>query len=200
MYSLVKELRRKSISEIKSILKNKLSEIKESWNGFEAFYMHGQNHWLIKYLLSRITSCIDQLCGNHTSFDKYYYNPGGKQFEVEHIWSQHFEEHREEFDQKQEFDKYRNHIGAMLLLPRGSNQSYGAKPYIEKLKHYVKENVLAQSLCDLTYENNPNFVNMIKDTNLPFKPCATFTKKDIDERQKLMQAICEKIWDESFFN
>ena len=53
---------------------------------------------------------------------------------------------------------------------------------------------MAQSLCELTYHNNPNFLNMTKLLNLPFKPHSTFKKQDIADRQKLYKEICTQIW------
>jgi hypothetical protein len=81
-----------------------------------------------------------------------------------------------------------------VLLPRGTNQSFGAKPYHEKLSHYIKENLLVQSLCALNYQNNPNFLSMKSRLNLPFRAHEEFQKADIIERQKLYQSICEVIW------
>jgi hypothetical protein len=54
---------------------------------------------------------------------------------------------------------------------------------------------LVQSLCDLTYQNNPNFLSMKNSLNLPFKAHTDFKKADIMERQLLYQVICESIWE-----
>lgn len=51
-----------------------------------------------------------------------------------------------------------------------------------------------KSLHPKAYENNPNFVGMAKRLGLKFKAHPAYTKSDIDERQKLMQSICEAIW------
>jgi hypothetical protein len=67
-------------------------------------------------------------------------------------------------------------------------------PYSEKKQHYIKENLLVQSLCPLAYENNPNFKKLITDYGLPFKPHDEFKKHDLEERQALYQAISKKIW------
>lgn len=195
MYTLVKEIRRKDINELNEILNRKLSEMEESWDGIQNFRLHGQNRVFVKFLLSRITSFIEQKTGLNASFEKYYYNPGGKSFEVEHIWADKFIEHRDEFEQESDFQEYRNRLGALVLLPRGTNQSYGDKTYDKKMNHYIKENLLVQSLCDLTYQNNPNFLSMKNRLNLPFKAHSVFTKADIMERQSLYQAICESIWE-----
>ncbi len=168
--------------------------MEESWNGVNIFRLHGQNRVFAKYLLSRVTSYIEKQAGFNTSFQKYFHNPGGKAFEVEHIWADKFDEHKDEFNQESDFQEYRNRIGVLVLLPRGTNQSFSAQPYNKKLKHYIKENLLVQSLCELTYQNNPNFLNMKQNLNLPFKAHNEFKKADIIERQKLFKTICESIW------
>ena len=199
MYTLVKEIRNTEVQELKAILKRKLDEMEEPWKGIQNFRLHGQNRAFVKFLLSRITSFIEQKSGFNSTFEKYYHNPGGKSFEVEHIWADKFFNHKDEFEQESDFQEYRNRIGALVLLPRGTNQSYGAKPYNDKLKHYIKENLLVQSLCPLTYQNNPNFLSMKNRLNLPFKAHENFKKTDIVDRQNLYQAICESIWGAEFY-
>lgn len=128
------------------------------------------------------------------NFSTYFISQGAKPYEVEHIWADKFGEHRDEFQQQHEFDNYRNRIGDLLLLPQGTNQSYGDKPYVEKIGHYLKENLLVKSLHPKTYENNPNFKRMTGELGIPFKAHTSFTKKDIDERQALVERICEVLW------
>ena len=194
MYSLVKELRGKDLNALRALLKAKLAEMPETFDGIAEFRMHGMNRPFVKFLLSRITGFIEQRAGASTNFSTYFVSPGAKPFEVEHIWANKFEEHRGEFEQQHEFDTYRNRIGDLLLLPQGTNQSYGAMSYADKSKHYLKENLWAKSLHPKAYENNPNFLGMAQDLKVKFMPHRSFTKGDIDERQALVQSICEVIW------
>lgn len=194
MYSLVKEIRGKTYHELYTILASKLAEMGHSWDGVDNFRLHGQNKRFVKYLLSRLSSHVDQLAGRNETFETYYHSPTGKPFEVEHIWANKFDEHLDEFVQKGDFDDYRNRVGGLVLLPRGTNQSYGSKSYVDKLPHYIKENLLVQSLCELTYKNNPNFVSLIHSHNLPFVSHSEFKKDDIDKRQQLYKALCQSIW------
>jgi Protein of unknown function (DUF1524) len=194
MYSLVKELRGKDLDSLRTILQGKLDEMEQSWDGVAEFRLHGQNRRFVKFLLSRITGFIEQKSGASTCFSTYFVSAGTKPFEVEHIWANKFAEHQDEFKQEREFDNYRNRIGDLLLLPQGTNQSYGAMAYPEKLEHYVKENLWVQSLHPKAYENNPNFLAMTQTLGLKFKAHKAFSKTDIDERQALIQSICEAIW------
>ena len=194
MYTLVKDLRDKGLKELQSLLQARLDDMEESWDAFSRFRLHGQNKPFVKYLLSRLSGYVDELAGENTNFNNYFHKGMGRPFEIEHIWSQHFVEHQNEFDQQHDFDDYRNRLGDLVLLPQGTNQSYGDKPYAEKKNHYIKENILVKSLCPLTYENNPNFKKLISEYGLPFRAHDEFKKADLEERQTLYQAICEQIW------
>ena len=162
--------------------------------------MHGQNKHFIKFLLSRITSHIEKQAGKSTNFVTYFYNPGGKPFEIEHIWADKMDFHADEFSQMHEFNETRNRLGDLILLPRGTNQSFGAGRYEEKLPHYIKENLLAQSLNRACYDRNPNFLNYVSQSGLLFKPHDQYKKQDLAERQELYQSISEEIWSLKFFS
>src|SRR5262249_16438768 len=157
------------------------------------FRLHGMNRYFVKFLLSRITGFIEQRSGASTTFSTYFVSPGKKPYEVEHICADKFDEHRDEFEHRHEFENYRNRNGDLVLLPKGTNQSYGDMSYAEKLEHYLKENLFVKSLHPKAYENNPNFLGMAKTLGIPFKAHKCFTKTDIDERQALVQRICEVI-------
>lgn len=195
MYSLVKEIRGKNFDELKEFLSKKLSEMPDTFAGMEEFRLHGQNYRFVKFLLSRITAWVEQQAGMSTTFVTYYQPEHGKPFEVEHILADKYERYSDEFEQEHEFNNYRNRLGDLVLLPRGSNQSYGDLCYDQKQPHYIKENLLAKSLCSLAYMNNPNFNQLRNVFRLPFKPHDSFKKQDIDERQSLYKIICENIWD-----
>ena len=67
-------------------------------------------------------------------------------------------------------------------------------PYENKLKHYNSENLLARSLHNLCYQNNPSFLRFIADTGLPFKHYDKYQKNDLAERQELYKMLAERIW------
>ena len=51
-----------------------------------------------------------------------------------------------------------------------------------------------KSLHPKAYANNPNFIGMASALGIKFKAHTKFAKADIDERQALLQSICEVIW------
>lgn len=194
MYTLVKEIRGKDLPSLHILLAEKTRSLETRWEEFEYFMLHGQNKRFVKFLLSRITAHIEQGAGMTTTFETYYESPGGKSFEIEHLWADKFENHKDEFQEKGEFADWRNSIGALVLLPNGTNQSYNDKSYAEKLEHYQKENLLARSLCPNAYQNNPNFTKWIAQHGLNFRPHSEFKKADILARQALYRELCEAIW------
>lgn len=196
MYTLVKKIRNKNIDELVQILKQEVEQIDEKLEGVKSLRMHGQNKKFIKFLLARMTDYLEEKIGMSCKFEEYI----GKRFQIEHIWADKFEDHKDEFEQRDEFENYRNKIGDLLLLPEEFNESYGALSYEQKLPHYFGQNLLAKTLSLECYEHNPRFIEYKNTSGLPFKPHEHFKKKDIDERQELYQKILEEIYNPDLFD
>ena len=114
-----------------------------------------------------------------------------KEIEVEHIWSNHFDQHTDEFDNESDFQTARNSIGDLLVLPKSFNASYGDTAYDIKVKQYFSQNILAQTLNQQKYTNNPGFLGYMNSSGLPFKPYNEFKRPAINERTNLYRAILE---------
>jgi uncharacterized protein with ParB-like and HNH nuclease domain len=198
MLNIVKLIRNNDLSLLSKNLMNEINKIPEKWDGIWNFCLHGMNAKFVKHILSRISSYIDNLIGKDSTYVNYHH-PDGKQFEIEHIWANKFDEHRDEFDQETDFNDWRNSIGALLLLPQGTNQSFSSDVYEDKLEHYLRENTYAQTLHQKFYDKNPNFLKSPIIQKLQFKPHPHFKKDDISDRQKLFQRICEEIWNIEYF-
>ncbi len=201
MFNVIKLIRSNDVATLSTNLINEIGQISENWDAILRFGLHGMNRKFVKHLLSRISSFVDNLPGNKESTYVTYHHPIGKQFEIEHIWANKFEEHLDEFEQKTDFQIWRNFIGALLLLPQGTNQSFNSDKYEDKLVYYLKEhNTYAQTLNPAFYTKDPNFLKSDTVQQLDFKPHPQFNKNDILDRQKLVQRICEKLWSVDFFN
>jgi hypothetical protein len=194
MFSLMKEIRGKSAEEVSRILKAKLGEDEETFSTNKNFYLHGTNGRQIHKLLARMTAYVETSSGSPSHYLDYIHRSGKKGFEVEHIWANHPEWHKDEFSHPSDFDQYRNRVGGLLLLPKSFNASFGDLPYEKKLKHYDSQNLLARSLGEKAYDHNPGFARFIKNSGLPFEPHPQFAKADLDARQDLYQKIAEEIW------
>jgi len=199
MFNVIKLIRNNELDKLSANLSNEVKQISESWDGIYNFGLHGMNRNFVKHLLSRVSSYVDNLVGKNDTYVTYHH-PKGKQFEIEHIWADKFEEHKDEFDQKEEFQAWRNSIGALILLPHGTNQSFNSDKYKDKLKHYIRENTYAQTLNSDYYLKNPNFLKSEAIKQLEFKPHPQFKTADIEDRLKLLQRICERIWSTDYYN
>ena len=193
MYILIRDIRRKSISELAELLYDRLNGESEIFSSNSSFQLRGRNRQKIHRILARITDYISIKSGQPSHYTDYF-RTGRNRFEIEHIWANSPDQHEDEFSHPTDFQEYRNRIGGLLLLERSFNASYGSLPFTKKRDHYVQQNLLAQSLHDLTYDRNPGFKQFIRQSGLPFKPYSGFSKSDLDERQKLYQKLAEQIW------
>ncbi|MEJ5223958.1 MAG: DUF262 domain-containing protein [Anaerolineales bacterium] len=192
MFLVLKQVRGKSPTELAEILADRLKDEK-SFSNNERFGMHKMNRYMIHRLLARMTDFIERESGLPSRYTEYVGN-GKVRYEVEHIWADHFEQHQDEFSHQADFAEYRNRIGGLLLLPKSFNASYGDLSYEEKREHYLKQNLLAQSLHPKCYERNPGFMKFLQRSGLPFKPYDHFKKADLDERQRLYIQLAECTW------
>lgn len=194
MFLVMRDIRDTSIPELTTILRDKLAAEEETFTSNERFRLHGQNGRQIHRLLARMTDFVETSSGMTSRYAEYSTRQGKNGYEVEHIWANHSERHTDEFSHPADFHEYRNHLGGLLLLPKSFNASYGALPYAEKRPHYLKQNLLAQSLCAECYERNPGFQRFIRDSGLQFSPHDVFRKADLDARHELYRSIAETLW------
>lgn len=157
------------------------------------FRLHSVNSKSVRLILARMTDYVEVQSGQSSRYLECV-KTGSNSYEVEHIWSNHHERHQDEFSHKIDFQGYRNCIGGLLLLPKKSNASFGDSSYEKKREFYLRENLLAQSLHEQAYENNPGFKRFIETSQLPFRPHSEFRKADLDARQELYQKLAEQIW------
>lgn len=194
LYSLVKEIRNKSVEDLKEILGRKIIEQEENLDGIGDFTLNQQNKRFARYFLSRLTQYVEFGSGMNSDIDTYMSDDIKKPVQIEHIWADDHKLQKDEFEQKSDFQWYRNTFGGLVLLPWGTNQSFNKDPYKKKLPHYLKQNLLVQTLHEGCYEKNPNFIKWYKSEGLQFKPHPEFKKADIEERTHLYKTIAEKIW------
>lgn len=156
--------------------------------------MHSQNKKHVHHILARMTYFIEKGSGISSKFEDYISKKIKKPFEIEHIWGDDFDQHKDEYDNKNDFESDRQLLGNLILLPRGFNQSLSNKPYKDKLEVYYSQNLLASSLNEKCYKNNPSFLTFIKNSNLPFEPHKEYKFEDLEKRQILYKEICERVW------
>jgi hypothetical protein len=200
-YNLFTQVIRKVRDQDPDQLVAGLQELLDDQIGPDSFYdaasnfsLNQRNRPQVKYLLARLAAYLDTECKRMQTpgFDGYM----DSRFEIEHIWANHFERHLGDFASEEEFSRARNRIGDLLLLPKDFNASLNDDTYADKYGHYIKQNLLAQSLHEDAYKNDPNFLGFIDRFALPFRAYPDgFAKEAISERQHLYAQLCRKIWD-----
>lgn len=197
MFNLMAEIRDLTLEDLIGKLKVQLNGMEETFEAIHDFRLHGTNKRHVRYLLARMTHFIEKESGKDSSFPAYINRSEqkrAKKYEIEHIWADKFEYHEHEFEDERDFKQQRNLFGGLVLLLRGTNQSYSALPYDKKQPHYLKENHLAASLHSDFYKRNPNFTKFISAHGLRFKSFQEFNKEDMRERQELYIQLAKLIW------
>ena len=195
---LIIDIRRKPAKELADMLIGRLEAKKNSFDSTCKLLTGHGNRTPMHRLLARITDYIETNSTNKPShYEEYLRHSGsGWEYEIEHILPTKRGEGESEFKERA---KYRNNIGALLLLPVSPNRSYSDMPYREKLRYYYGENLLAKSLHERTYTKPPGFRRfndrLREEIGHEFEAYSKFSRKAILERQKLYRAIAKKIWD-----
>ena len=194
IFTLGKEIRGKSLEELSNYLTDKLATEYASINFGKPTYLNQFSAKSLHLQLARFTDWLEQQCNLPGRYEDYIVRSGKNAYEIEHIWADHYERFADEFDQQKDFADQRNNIGDLILLPKKVNASLNDAEYQEKLPHYIKENLLAQSLHALCYKNNPGFRKTIVKYGLPFFAHNEFKKGDVEARNDLYSALASIVW------
>ncbi|MDB7953147.1 GmrSD restriction endonuclease domain-containing protein [Faecalitalea cylindroides] len=156
----------------------------------------------IKNILARITGYIEEQTGVASNYCNYMNTQTKNPFEIEHIITDHYEWFTAEYSDQDDFRRWRNSIGALLLLHKSINASLNDAKYDYKLKKYCSNegNIYTESLGELAYQNNPKFKKFIADNNLGFKAYASFGKNEIAERIAVLVDLVKLVWNDDLFH
>lgn len=196
IFNLTIEVRRKSVEALIMIVKDHLENMALDLEEIDYFVLNQYTKRFIFHKLARMTTYLENAVGMNTRFEDYINRNQRNSYDIEHILPNTYtEKHMQEwFESEEEFDEYRQSFGALVLLPSDTNRSYQAIPYKDKVKKYDSENLLARTLHENCYVNNPSFLRWIKEENMGFKPYDQFSVIEIEERQSLYKEISKKIW------
>jgi len=193
LFIITKEIRGKDPESLVRILLGQLEQQAnegDTTGGIAAYSLHGRNGHQVRCLLARLTEYVEQQSGIEAiGFPAY----STSRFEIEHVLANRYDRHPE-YKSEDEFQRVRNRLGGLVLLPKGFNASFRDQPYNEKVEHYTGQNLLARSLHPLCYQNNPGFLSLKQRSGFAFEPIADFDQAAVEDRQALYQALAETIW------
>lgn len=193
MFVVMRDIRGLAPVTLAGRLQVSLLKEKETFASNDRLRVHQQNRYALHRILARLTDYVETQSGQPSRYSEFVAE-GPNRYEVEHVWADHPERLADEFVSASDFSEHRNRIGGLLLLPKKVNASYGDLTYQEKLPHYLKQNLLGQSLHHQCYKHNPGFLQFVERSGLQFKPHAEFKKADLEERCELYRHLAEQIW------
>ena len=169
-----------------------------------ALYNWGFNSFTKKYIkhfLARVTGYIEEQTGVASNYCNYMNTQTKNPFEIEHIIADHYEWFTSEYSDQDDFRRWRNSVGALLLLHKSINASLNDAGYEYKLKKYCSNegNIYTESLGDSAYQNHPQLKKFIADHNLGFRAYAKFGKTEITERTAVLVELTKLIWNDEMF-
>ena len=203
VFNVTKNIRRCSVDELKTRLRQQYDNL--AYNPSTALPELRLNTFTKKYIknmLARITGFIEEQTGVASNYCNYMNAQTKNPFEIEHIITDHYEWFTSEYADQEEFKRWRNSIGALLLLHKSINASLNDAKYSYKLAKYCSNegNIFTESLGDLAYQNNPKFKKFIADNGLAFRPYAQFGKTEITERIQLLVQLVNLVWNTDIFD
>jgi uncharacterized protein with ParB-like and HNH nuclease domain len=203
MFTLCRDIRRKPLPDLLSILQKRLAEDEVTFDGHKQkpqrkglsdLRLNQFSRRYIYHLLARVTAFVEQGCGRTESFDKLVDRTAKNPFDIEHLLPDNYGAVSKDFESENDFEGFRNHIASLLLLPADVNRSLQDKPYKDKVAHYGKQNFYAASLNADAYNHQPKFKQFRESNQLPFKNCERFSKAEQEKRQALLVALVEVVW------
>lgn len=205
MWVLCRDIRRKPLTELVEILKQKLADDDVSFQGstskgrtgLDGLGLNQFSRRYIYHLLARLTEFTERGAGRTETFEKLVNREVKNPFDIEHIWADNYSAVESQFSDPTEFDDWRNQVASLLLLPADVNRSLQDKPYEYKREAYRKQNFYAASLDETAYLHQPQFQQFIQSTGLPFKQFEHFNKAEQRQRRQLLGAMVDQIWSPS---
>lgn len=197
VFNITKMIRNKDIQELVALLKDYISDMGYTLDGIDGLYLNQFTRRYMLHILSRMTYYLEEQSGINSNFADYVNREQKNPYDIEHIWADDYTQgnHQVDFSTEEEFKDFRNRFGGLLILPKDKNRSLQDMEYSKKVIKYDSENLLARTLNQNCYQNNPLFLRFMNNTQLPFKPYVQFNKVEFIERQSLYKEICKKIWD-----
>ncbi len=202
VFNVTKNIRRCSVEDLKVCLKAQFENLAyDPAAALPELRLNSFTKKYIKNMLARITSYIEEQTGVASNYCNYMNTQTKNPFEIEHIITDHYEWFTSEYADQEEFRRWRNSFGALLLLHKSINASLNDSKYDYKLSKYCSNegNIYTESLGDQAYQNNPKFKKFIADKGLGFKPYAQFGKAEITERLQLLVQLVNLVWNTEMF-
>ena len=184
LFRVMKDIRNQDCRSVGMVLVRALRRMDASIDALTKFSLNQFSGRYMLHLLARFTSYVNVRMGNPSQFDIYVDRKRkGNTYDIEHILPDDYDSYSDEFPDADDFQTSRQMIGDLIILTRDKNRSYQAMKYQEKVGKYVGDNILAQVLNNVAYQNNPQFLPIAQQYG--FAPIPKFTKESIADRAQI---------------
>lgn len=203
IFNITKVIRNNDVLSLKANLNSEYAKLGYDPDvAMKQFRLNVFTKRYIKNMIARFTSYFERETSITDNYAQYMDWNTKNPFEIEHILCNHFSLYSTAFTDESEFYRYRNSIGALVLLRKSINASLSDKLYTDKVSVYggTQGNIYAGLLGDTVYMNNPKLNKLITDNNLNCKQYTSFGKTEIDERVEFVTQLVKLIWNTEMFN
>jgi len=208
LFEISAEIREKPASEIPAIFeKHLIEELRErrgipdleafNYSLFKSMSVDRLNTRFTRYLFGRVEMLLAGSSKQQMRYplEQLVTRRGAVNgFHVEHIIARNDENVALFGGDQERFEQERNRLGAILLLRGQDNISSGNEPYPVKLATYANTLLWNETLREDSYKSKLDFTRWVQQSGLPFKHLPQFGPDEIEERQKLLFALCNLIW------
>ena len=194
LFRVMSDVRNQDCKTVGMVYVRALRRMDANLDGITKFSLNQFSGRYMLHLLARFTSYANVLMGNPSHFDEYVDRKRqGNTYDIEHILPDKYEDYTEEFADYDDFQTSRQYMGNLILLTRDKNRSYQDMKYVEKVKNYSSDNILAQALNPIAYHNNPQFLTNVAG-RYGFTSIDHFKKQSIADRAEIYLKMASDIW------
>ena len=191
IYTLVKDIRNKSIDELRTILKERLLSSKESINEVDKFFYNNGNKKFIHYLFARCTLYVENkiyLNQNIVMNDLMATRKYNRFVLTPIIWE--YNKYSSYFENEETYYATEKKLGNFILIPNPISIEFTPDNKISKINKLKKELKLSNCLTNNYYSNlNHQDFLFLKG----FSALTNF-KEGVDDRTNAMNNLIKEIW------
>lgn len=193
LFRVLCQIRNQDAKTIGIKLFSTLQRMNEKLDAIKDFELNQFTGRYMLHMLARLTDYVNVQMGRASQFATYVDRNPKTSYDIEHILPNDYASYKNMFNDEEDFNNNRRKFGNLILLTSDHNRSYQAMPYEQKVVQYAGDNILAQSLYNGTYQNNPQFLRLAGMYG--FKPYDRFDKTAIRDRLQVYTQLAKAIWD-----
>lgn len=192
-----KEIRQiETLNDLTAFLNTAVVPAVNAWkqdneSNFLRLGLNSMQQYRIKFILGKITAYVDTLRLGQTdifSLDDYTKSS----IDIEHIMPKTCDNKAEYGMTDEDFDIYINRLGNLTLLENPINRAIQNDNYANKSEVYRQSKFyLTSSISELVNQGQNTAINR---TNQILTSWQKWTKDSIEERQKMLYSLSERIW------